>query len=181
MRYIVITLPEFFDGEAQAITDKFEAGLEILHLRKPGSTVESMRALLDAIPARWHGRIVIHDHFELIKEYGLKGVHLSSRNPLPPTGWTGHVSTSCHSIDELARRKSEGYAYLSLSPIFDSVSKVGYKAAFTPEQLRQAAADGIIDSSVMALGGITRDNTQQAIEYGFGGVMVLGDAWRKPY
>lgn len=36
MKLIVITTPQFFEGEAAAVTSLFQNGLEILHLRKPG-------------------------------------------------------------------------------------------------------------------------------------------------
>lgn len=178
MLYIVITLPHFFQGEAAAITAKFEAGLERLHLRKPGSSIDECRSLLREIPACYHDRIVIHDHFQLLREFGLCGVHLNSRNPSAPSGWEGHVSTSCHSIGELAACKERGFTYLSLSPIFNSISKAGYSAAFSDEELLAARDSGIIDSSVMALGGVCSGNIAKALEFGFGGVMVLGDAWR---
>lgn len=42
MKLIVITQPEFFEDEAAAITSLFDAGLEILHLRKPGASYEDM-------------------------------------------------------------------------------------------------------------------------------------------
>ena len=191
--YIVITLPHFFDGEAEAIIQKFQCGLQRLHLRKPESTVKECRALLQQIPACYHNRIVVHDHFELAEEFGLLGVHLNRRHPEPPIGWKGSVSCSCHCLEELRARKMETwhvttehgvlektFDYLSLSPIFDSISKSGYQAAFTPEQLCQAHADGIIDERVVALGGICRDNVDEVLCYGFGGVMVLGDAWKSP-
>lgn len=188
--YIVVTLPSFFDGEAETITMMFQSGLQRLHLRKPGSSIAECRSLLCDIPQCYHCRIVLHDHYELADEFALGGVHLNSRNTsplrLPHNGQT--VSVSCHSIEELAARKRDGYFcrdgkhgsfdYLSLSPIFDSISKEGYLAAFTPEQLLQAKSEGIIDSKVVALGGISADNVCLTERYGFGGVMVLGDAWR---
>lgn len=176
--YIVITLPQFFDGESDAITGLFQAGLQRLHLRKPQSAIDDVRALLQAIPSVYHPRIVLHEHFQLLQEFQLCGVHLNSRNPHAPQEWQGHVSVSCHSIEELAKRKAEGFNYLSLSPIFDSISKQGYASAFSAEELQRAAQQGIIDHRVMALGGICNDNIAQALSYGFGGVMVLGDAWQ---
>lgn len=177
--YIVFTLPHFFEGEADAITMMFQSGLLRLHLRKPGSTIEECRSLLRAIPQVYHNRIVIHDHFELLDEFALCGVHLNSRNPNAPEGWKGHVSISCHSLEELAERKKESFDYLSLSPIYDSISKTGYNSAFTHERLTKAQIDGIIDERVIALGGICNDNVHEALSYGFGGVMVLGDAWHQ--
>ena len=67
---------------------------------------------------------------------------------------------------------------MSLSPIFDSISKVGYKSAFTEEELRKAHHEGIINERVMALGGVTFDNIDKVLKMGFGGGMILGDAWR---
>ena len=37
MKLIVITTPQFFEGEAEAVTSLFQNGLEMLHLRKPAS------------------------------------------------------------------------------------------------------------------------------------------------
>lgn len=174
--YIVITLPHFFEGEADAITLMFQSGLQRLHLRKPGSTIDECRRLLRGIPAVYHRHIVLHDHHDLVREFSVGGVHLNGRNPEPPVDWQGDVSRSCHSLEEVQVWKGR-CAYVTLSPIFDSISKQGYNAAFTPEQLMQAKADGIIDQKVMALGGICADNVSEALQYGFGGVMVLGDAW----
>lgn len=179
MMYIVITLPHFFEGEADAVTLMFQSGLQRLHLRKPGSTIAQCRRLLDDIPSAYHPRIVLHDHHQLVREYALGGVHLNGRNPEPPAGWHGDVSRSCHTLQEVAAWKPR-CTYVTLSPIFNSISKQGYAAAFTPEQLTEAHAAGIIDHKVIALGGICADNVGQALSYGFGGVMVLGDAWNAP-
>lgn len=176
--YIVITQPHFFEGEVERITLMFQSGLQRLHLRKPDSTADEVRALLKGIPAVYHGRIVIHEHFELLNEFLLGGIHLNRRNPQKPAEWTGDVSASCHSLQELAERKKGPFAYLSLSPIFDSISKEGYLSAFTHEKLVKAKSEGVIDERVMALGGVCREKVDEALSYGFGGVMVLGDAWK---
>lgn len=181
--YIIITLPYFIHGEGERITSMFEAGLQRLHLRKPESHRSHYRELLQAIPACYHERIVLHDHFSLAEEFAVGGVHLNRRNPEPPVFAsflpTFTVSKSCHSIDELRECKATGkYDYLSLSPIFDSISKEGHHARFTHKELLAAKAEGVIDERVMALGGICSDNIADALGYGFGGVMVLGDAWR---
>ena len=80
--------------------------------------------------------------------------------------------------DELAEKKRQPFTYLSLSPIFDSISKQGYHSAFTAEDIAKAYEEGIIDHRVMALGGITFDKLQLVKQMGFGGAMILGDAWK---
>mgnify|MGYP004559213497 FL=1 len=178
MEWIVITLPEFLQGEADFIDRLFGHGLDRLHLRKPGAEIGECRRLLDGISREWLPRIVVHDNFGLCREYGLGGVHLNGRNPMAPPNHEGSVSRSCHSLEEISRYKGE-CDYLTLSPIFNSISKQGYMAAFEPEQLAAARDSGLIDSRVMALGGVTLENIPRVRELGFGGVAILGDVWQR--
>jgi thiamine-phosphate pyrophosphorylase len=176
---IIITRPEFFDGEAERIVSLLSRGdVSLMHIRKPQASKAEVERLLQQIPPSLFGRLVLHDHHELAQQYHLHGVHLNSRNPEPPSGWQGAVSISCHSIAELAERRRSPFAYMSLSPIFDSISKQGYKAAFSEADLCEARQQGIIDERVMALGGVTFDKVEQVMSMGFGGAMILGDAWK---
>lgn len=178
MEWIVITSPGFLQGEADFIDRLFNHGLDRLHLRKPGADIGECRRLLDGISREWLPRIVVHDNFGLCREYGLGGVHLNGRSPMAPPNHEGSVSRSCHSLEEISRYKGE-CDYLTLSPIFNSISKQGYMAAFEPEQLAAARDCGLIDSRVMALGGVTLENIPRVRELGFGGVAILGDVWQR--
>lgn len=192
MRIIVITKPDFFHGEAAAIAQMLSDGrADTVHIRKPGATRQEVERLINHIPSILRHRLVLHDHHDLATAYALGGIHLNSRCPVPPddwtptsTGWTRTVdgrrltvSRSCHSMDEL-REWQDRCDYLSLSPIFDSISKQGYRAAFTDDELRRAASECLIDSKVMALGGVTFARLAEVERMGFGGGMILGDAWR---
>ena len=125
MKLIVITTPQFFEGEAAAVTSLFQNGLEILHLRKPGASAEEMGNFLLQLPMEYMPRIVTHEQFQLASVFGLKGIHLNGRNPQIPSGYKGHVSRSCHSLEEVLKHKSD-CNYVFLSPIYDSISKEGY-------------------------------------------------------
>lgn len=178
MKLIVITRPEFIESEADRIAGLFsEKGVDLLHIRKPGASLEQVRSLIVQIPRQFHSRLVLHDHFSLAEEYGLYGVHLNSRNPTAGELWKGSVSRSCHSLDEILEYKDK-CSYLSLSPIFDSISKSGYLSAFSREDISSAVAKGIIDDNVYALGGVTFDKLPLVQSMGFGGAMILGDAWK---
>lgn len=179
MKTIVITSPEFLDDEAALIASLFRRGLDILHLRKPQAEIGEVERLLRRIPKEYYGRIVVHDHFALCRDYGLMGIHLNSRHPQPPTDFRPRsVSASCHSIEEVAQRK-DALSYVTLSPIFNSISKQGYQSAYTSEQLVQAAAQGIIDNKVIALGGVTFASIPQLQQWHFGGAAFLGEVWGK--
>ena len=122
MKLIVITTPQFFEGEAAAVTSLFQNGLEILHLRKPGASAEEMEYFLRQLPMEYMPRIVTHEQFQLASVFGLKGIHLNGRNPQIPFGYKGHISCSCHSLEEVLKHKSD-CSYVFLSPIYDSISK----------------------------------------------------------
>ena len=173
MLWITVTSPSFFDGEASFIGRLLSCGVDIVHLRKPGAAESDCARLLDALTTEERARIVIHDFFELAGPYGLRGIHLNARRSEIPAGYTGHVSRSCHSLEEIERWKPV-CNYVFLSPVFDSISKQGYSAGFTPEVLRRASGAGIIDEKVIALGGVTPDNLKQLHSLGFGGAAMLG-------
>ena len=173
MLWLVITSPSFFPGEALFIHRLFAHGVDIVHLRKPGATSEECARLLDGLTSDDRRCIVIHDFFELAEPYGLCGMHLNARRSIVPGGWQGHVSRSCHSLEEVKRYK-DACDYVFLSPIFDSVSKQGYASAFTDNALKQASKDGIIDHKVVALGGVTPDKIDYLRQLNFGGAAMLG-------
>ena len=176
MKWIMITSPDFLLGEDVFIDRLFYQGLDLLHIRKPGASYESYKQLILKIPREWHNRIVVHEHFALAQEYGLFGIHQNHRCLSVPDNYKGSVSASCHSMEEVAHCKvSKDYVFLS--PIFDSISKVGYHAAFAPDLLNRAAEEKIIDRKVIALGGINAENIELVKQWNFGGVALLGDIW----
>ena len=178
MKLIVVTAPTFFVEEDKIITALFEEGLDILHLRKPETPAMYSERLLTLIPEKYHKRIITHEHFYLQEEFSLMGIHLNTRNPKEPHDYSGHISCTCHSLDEVQTKK-HFYDYLFLSPIYNCITKSGVTSGFTAEELRQAGKSKVIDSRVMALGGITPDNILEIKDYGFGGAVVMGDLWNK--
>lgn len=174
---IVITLPHFFRGEADEIAQLLRGQVDIVHIRKPEATEEETERLIRELPSWCRPKLTLHDHHALALKYHLGGVHLNSRNPEPPSDWTGRISRSCHSMQEIEEWKTR-CDYVSLSPIFDSISKQGYRSAFSPDEIREASRRGIIDEKVMALGGVTFARVDEVMAMGFGGAMILGDAWK---
>lgn len=178
MKLILLTNEEFFVEEDQIISLLFEEGLDVLHLRKPGSDPVYSERLLTLLPDEYHKQIVVHDYFYLKKEFNLMGIHLNSRNPEPPAGYKGHVSKSLHSLEEVTAEKKK-FDYVFLSPIFDSISKSGYPSAFDRTLLESAHKSGVIDHRVMALGGVSLQNIPIIKDCGFGGVVIKGDLWNR--
>lgn len=176
-KLIVITTPHFFQDEEFLLTALLREGLERLHIRKPTSNEEQIRHLLKIIPFEYHSRIVLHDYFDLAEKFQVGGIHLNQRNPDIPEGFKGNVSASCHSLQEIQARKFLDYVFLS--PIFPSISKEGYGIGFSMEFLQEASEKGIINSKVIALGGLDPSTISLLNPFPFGGYAVLGALWGK--
>ncbi len=170
MLRIAIT-PEAIDEAKEHLHVRaiLDAGWDRVHLRHPSASLADMRRLIERIPQRYHRHLVLHGHFELTNSFNLGGLHLNHRCPAPPALYSGPLSRSCHSIAEL--RASEGMAYVTLSPIFDSISKPGYGSRFTLAELRELDD---ISTPVIALGGVTAEQIPALSDYNFRGFAMLG-------
>ena len=132
--------------------------------------------ILNELSSEERSRIVVHDYPELYYEFSLKGFHINKNIVKYPEGYQGFKTRSCHSLEEVKLYKND-FDYVFLSPIFDSISKQGYKSAFTEDELRRASEEGIIDEKVVALGGVTYDRISLLKDLGFGGAAMMGGAF----
>lgn len=178
MKRIAITPPDIYQDENVAIMKALDEGFDLVHIRKPTAKATEVAQLLDKLSPPYLSGIVLHDCLELVMRYPVHGVHLNKRSCHVPEGFTGSVSRSCHTLDEISQYKDE-CSYLFLSPIYDSISKRVYQSNFTMEDLRKARNEGIIDQKVYALGGITEDKIAELESLGFGGTAMLGCVWGK--
>lgn len=201
---IAFTTPDILVGpkaikEAEALCRLLQAGtVDIMHIRKPEANEEQMAAYLGLFPEEFLQRASIHSYFHLAESFNVGGFHLNSRWPevdasLLADGFRRkrRLSRSMHSLAELEnyleeekREPSARYTYVTLSPVFDSISKTGYASAFdlgsdqalkelTPLLERMAEAD----TPVMALGGVTPRHFKTLADVGFGGAAMLGYLW----
>ncbi len=170
MDIIVITQPHAVDSESKLILAALSAGAQRLHIRKPEWSRAQMSELLGELPEWARGRITIHDHFELCSEFGV-GAHVNGRNPVAPDCCTPK-SRSCHSLEEV--KESQEFDYMTLSPIYDSISKQQYCSNFTHDEL----LNGGISRKVVALGGVTPRHIPQLYGLGFGGAALMGYVWQ---
>lgn len=173
MKLILMTTPDFFVEEHQILTALFEEGLDLLHLRKPGTEPVFHERLLTLLPENCRKRIVTHDHFYLKNEYKLRGIHLSQRTPAIPENYKGHVSVTCRTALEITANKKK-CDYVLLSSVFPDGG-----TAMNEETKLVAATRGVVDRKVMAFGGIGLDNIGLVRDLGFGGAVVLGDVWNR--
>ncbi len=177
MKLILVTTPTYFIEEDKILTALFEEGLDLLHLCKPSTAPMFAERLLTLIPAQFHKRIVVHGHFYLKQEFGLKGIHLSERNNQVPEKYKGHISSTCKTLDEISSKKSSN-DYLIFNPVFENESgECGISEILPKQILRNANKMGIIDKRVIAFGGINEKNISEIKELGFGGAAIMNSLW----
>ena len=166
-KLIAITPEKALPDEAERIKYLLDAGFDYVHLRKPQMSEPDMREYVQSLPGEYRSKLKMHYFLPLAEEFRLGGVHLNGRCQLPPAGYIGQLSRSCHTLTEVS--ESKGLDYVFLSPIFNSISKQGYLSNFSKTQLK-----GNTDKKVIALGGITSDKIQWLADVGFGGCAMLG-------
>lgn len=184
---IAITPPEIMGApeiEAERIMRLLSLGeADLLHLRHPLASREEIAGILMQLPPDIRMHITLHDHLGLAEEGLCGGIHLNRRNPDIPEGCPRmiRISRSCHSIDEILDCNSmnaiphcqgKGFDYVTLSPVFDSISKQGYKSNFNLDCLSNILPGLGLD--VIALGGVTPDTFDSLKKAGFAGAAMLG-------
>lgn len=178
---IAITPPEMFPGEGDAIARLLKSGrFTHVHLRHPSATRREMLRLIESVPQPLHNRLRLHGHFDLVLEFNLGGLHLNSRCPEPLSGYSGSLSRSCHTIDEVIQSaETERFEYVTLSPVFDSLSKPGYNGIFADANLSPLTR---LPLKVVALGGITPSRLTLLSQMPFAGYAMLGAVqWLDPH
>ena len=190
MKVIVISNPEQLPGEEKAVNELFKAGLSHFHIRKPKTSTNGLRRYIESIDQKFHQRVIIHSHHELSIAYSLRGIHLTEhhRQRHRWRNWMKNkyiklrrpgieMTAGYHTIGAL-KGENPGYAYVFLSPVFASISKIGYKSSFNEVSLKEATAT--TSFRVVALGGVDEENIHKAREMGFYGVALLGCVWKSP-
>jgi thiamine-phosphate pyrophosphorylase len=115
---------------------------------------------------------------DALLERWIIGFDIKRHNNILP--WQG----SAHSFEELEKTEAN---ICFLSPVFDSISKFGYKSKFSHQELK----DGIAawrefqkkenrSQKLFALGGVAAENIAELAALGFDGAAVLGTVWHSP-
>jgi len=168
----------------------FAHNLHRLHVRKPGWSRAELADYLLAIEPKYRSRLVLHSHYDLAQEYDLGGIHLTETARRAPglarllRGLGGRsVSASLHTLADVQQHRRR-YNYVTLSPIFNSISKEDYLSSFDLAQvqalLHKLAARPGYRPQVLALGGVEAANVASVRQMGFTGAAVLGSIWQSP-
>ena len=127
---------------------------------------------------------MVHGHPRLLDRFDLMGIHFTEKERthnlqrlrqlrLAQPGC--RLSSAFHRIMDIPEHDGL-FDYILLSPIFDSISKPGYRAAFDHSELRRFLSR--TKHTVIALGGLDAQRAATAASLGFKGIAVLGAVWQ---
>lgn len=180
MNLFLITHPTPINNEAEIINELFSEGLDILHLRKPGYKAGETEKLLNAIDAKHYSKIALHDHHSMAGKYKINRIHFSESKRLIAKEeelkkWKEKdfiLSTSIHVMKD-HNSLSDSFGYTFFGPVFESISKPGYK----PQQEKVNLKDEKRAIKIIAIGGITSANIKDIKQLNFDGAAMLGAIW----
>lgn len=163
-----------------AVWDFLRAGGRQVSLRGTKAADERLLRMSKEISGMVYsvgGLFLIHRRLDLVQMSVADGVHLPSKGFAAEDvrGLMGRsvlMGRSCHDGEEVATGVGQGLAFMTLGPVFQSVSKEKYGPALSLEEFGEIT--GSVEVPIYALGGVLPENARRCIEAGAAGVAVVG-------
>jgi thiamine-phosphate pyrophosphorylase len=119
-------------------------------------------------------RLLVNDRADIARAARADGVHLTTRSLSPGTirhafGPGLLIGASTHTLEEARAARDAGADFAVFGPIFETPSKQAYGPPLGLEKLIEAARV-LKPFPLLALGGITRDNTAEVLRAGAEGI-----------
>ncbi len=174
---IIISPEENVKNETNLINQFFDQGLDLFHIRKPKFSEMDLISYVFGIKDEYKEKLVVHQHFETVFQLGLHRFHIKEnvrKNNDFVFSENLIYSTSTHSIEDFNQLENL-WEYAFISPIFPSISKIGYGE--NSQILSDIKKRTNYKTKLIGLGGITPENQHLAYENGVEGVAFLGSIW----
>lgn len=187
MKKVVFTNPYDLLFETDKINQLFEDGLELLHVRKPKFSIGELRTFISDIDSKYYNKIVVHQHYSVANEFGLKGIHISKRKR---NNWLFRnfhmlfiksmysertISTTFSSVHEL-KATYLTFDYAFISPLFNSNYTGNSFFCFSKSDVMDMLARKKMP--IYGLGGISENRIKLLEEFGFDGVGLQSAVWK---
>ena len=156
-----------------AIERNLAAGITWIQIREKDLSARTLFELVEAalkLPNPHGSKFIVNTRADVAIAVGAAGVHLPSGSP-PTRFWRQPgflVGVSCHSVDDVRNAETEGADYVVFGPVFPPRSKTVRAVPLGLDGLRQATS--AVRIPVLALGGVTRENSAACISAGAAGI-----------
>ncbi len=171
-------------SHAEQVSHLSEGGATLVQLReKILSPLEFYREAAEALRVARERRvkIIINDRVDIALALKADGVHLG-QDDLPPEaarellGPEVIIGFSTHNLEQALLSTKMPIDYIAIGPIFSTATKQSSEPAVGLDglgQVRQAVGE----ISLVAIGGITSQNSKDVLDAGADAIAVISDIW----
>jgi thiamine-phosphate pyrophosphorylase len=161
-----------------ACEEALKGGVKAIQLREKDMPVRELLALakkMRALTKRYAAKLFINGRVDVALASGADGVHLGG-DSIPPKAARKiagglMIGASTHSMEEANRAEEGGADFITMGPVYETPSKMKYGEPIGIEKLRECARE--VPLPVFALGGIKKENAEEAMEAGAGGIALI--------
>lgn len=167
-------------SHAAQVERLINGGATLIQLREkhaaPKDFYEDARAAIE-IARRANVKIIINDRVDIALALKADGVHLG-QDDLPPAearrilGEKAIIGFSTHSIEQAIQAAQMPVDYIAIGPVFATQTKENPDETVGTEGVRAVRA-AIGDFPLVAIGGITAENSRQVFEAGADSLAVI--------
>lgn len=162
-----------------AVEAALRGGVKAVQLREKDLSARELHQLglrMREITSSYGARLIINDRVDVAVAVRADGVHLGGHSMTLQAvrnlvGQHLMVGVSCHSISGAMAAEEGGADFITLSPIYETPSKIAYGRPLGPELLAEAVEK--LRIPVFALGGIKLERISEVVGHGAGGVALI--------
>lgn len=162
-----------------AIRQALSVGVDWIQLREKTAPAYETYTLARRVQQECRGAgggLIINDRIDIALALDADGVHLAKKSlPVevarPLVGADILLGCSVHSLDEAMRASRAGADYITFGNVFATDTHPGAPARGTA--MLRAIVEAV-EIPVLAIGGITAENVEQALVTGCAGIAVIG-------
>jgi len=158
-----------------------DAEVPLFQIREKSLSARVLFELVARAAEITHGsktQLLVNDRSDIVRAAGADGVHLTAQS-LPVEvvrkicGAEFLIGVSTHSLDEARAARDAGADFVVFGPVFETESKRAYGAPQGLDKLREVTR-ALGEFPVVAIGGITIENTEECFRAGANGVAAIG-------
>jgi thiamine-phosphate pyrophosphorylase len=167
------------DALMACIARNLAAGIEWIQIREKDLSARELFELVQRVrelPDAGRAKILVNTRVDVALAAGAAGAHLPDGSP-EPRHWSSIaprdflIGVSCHDVEGVRAAEREGANYVLYGPVFEPRSKSSDVPPRGLAALGEAAR--AVHIPVLALGGITKDNTAECVSAGAAGVAAI--------
>lgn len=171
-------------SHAEQLSQLNKGGVNVVQLREKSlSPIEFYDEVAMALQvARPLGvTVIVNDRVDIVLALKADGVHLG-QDDLPPEAarrLLGHdalIGLSTHNLDQAQRAARLPINYVAIGPIFATSTKQSSNPPLGLAGLREVR-EAIGEIPLVAIGGITSQNSQDVLNAGADAISVISDLW----